>query len=145
MRGLPDNGYAGCSEIDVMEERNNIMDNKIIINVNQTIYAIRFETIIYMEKCGRQITVHLTDGETICFYGKYCEVLPKLDSRFAHPHESFIINMQWIYRLGKNEVVMYRGDKIKLGNNCFVRLRKEYKEYIKDNILKRPDFPGSDR
>ena len=123
----------------------NDMSSKLIINVNQTIYAVRFETIIYMEKCGRQITVHLTDGEEICFYGKYCELLPKLDSRFVHPHESYVINMQWIYRLGKNEAVMYGGGRIEFGNNCFVRLRKAYKEYIKDNILKRPDFPSDDR
>ena len=116
------------------------MIDTIFLKVRQTTYTVRFETILYMEKRGRQITVHLTEGEDICFYGKYYEVMPFLDSRFVHPHESYVINMQWIYRLGQNEAVMFGGDRIKLGNKCFGRLRKAYKGYIQENINRRPEF-----
>ena len=121
------------------------MASIIFIKVRQTTYAVRFETILYMEKKARQITVHLTEGEDIRFYGKYYEVMPFLDSRFVHPHESYVINMQWIYRLGQNEAVMYGGDRIKLGNKCFGRLRKAYKGYIQENINRRPEFQSDNK
>jgi Response regulator of the LytR/AlgR family len=114
----------------------------IYIKVRQTTHAVRMERILYMEKRRRQITVHFTEGEDICFYGKYDEVMSQLDGRFVHPHQSYIINMQWIYRLGQQEAVMYGGDRIAMGIRCFSRLRKAYNEYIRDNIRSRPDYQG---
>ena len=40
----------------------------IYINVRQTVYAVRLDTILYMEQESREITVHLTEGEKIRFY-----------------------------------------------------------------------------
>ena len=116
------------------------MLKSIYIKVRQTTHAVRLETILYMEKRGRQITVHVIEGEDICFYGKYDEVMPFLDSRFVHPHQSYVINMQWICRLGQHEALMFGGDRIELGTKCFLRLRKAYNEYITENIRSRPEF-----
>lgn len=112
----------------------------IFINVRQTMYAVRLDTILYMEQECREITIHLTEGESIRFYGDYNTLMPSLDSRFVHPHQSYVINMQQIHRLGKNEAVMFGGDRIVLGNQCFARLRKAYNKYITENICSRPDM-----
>ena len=116
------------------------MHNVIYLKVRQTTHAVRLETILYMEKRSRKITVHVTEGEDICFYGKYDDVMPLLDRRFVHPHQSYVINMQWIYRLGQQEAVMFGGDRIEMGTRCFGRLRKAYNEYIRENISSRPDY-----
>ena len=116
------------------------MLNTIFLKVRQTTHAVRQDTILYMEKKGRKITVHVTEGEDICFYGKYNDVMPFLDSRFVHPHQSYVINMQLIYRLGQHEAVMFGGDRIEMGTKCFGRLRKAYNAFIADNIQSRPDF-----
>lgn len=99
--------------------------------------AIRLETILYMEKTGRKITVHVTEGEAICFYGKYDAVMPMLDERFVHPHASYVINMQHIYRLGNQEVVMMGGRRISMGGRCFGRLKRAYDAFVREHIRSR--------
>ena len=113
---------------------------RIYIKVRQTTFAVRLDDIIYMEKDRRKITVHVVEGDDICFYGRYESVMPLLDSRFVHPHQSYVINMQWIYRLGNNEALMFGGDRIMMGTRCFGKLRRAYNEYIAENVRRRPDF-----
>ena len=109
----------------------------IYIKKHRSIFAIKPGTILYMEKMNRQIIVHLTEGDEICFYGKYDLIMPLLDERFVHPHESYVINMQQIFRLGRCEAVMFGGDKIKMGKRCFGNLRQAYDKYITDNFKNR--------
>jgi DNA-binding LytR/AlgR family response regulator len=109
-------------------------EKMIYIKKRQTRLAIKLENILYLEKFKRQIIVHITEGEDICVYGKFDALIPMLDGRFAHPHQSYIINMQHVIRLGSNEVVMLGGMRIRLGNHCFAKLKKAYDEYIKDSI-----------
>ena len=106
----------------------------IYIRKRQTRLAIKLEDILFLEKFKRQIIVHITEGEDIRVYGKFDALIPMLDGRFAHPHQSYIINMQHVIRLGSNEVIMLGGMRIRLGNHCFAKLKKAYDEYIKDNI-----------
>ena len=109
----------------------------ITVKKQHAIIAVPFDTILYMEKHSRQITIYVTDGKDICFYGKYDSVMPMLDERFAHPHKSYVINMQHIYRLGRQEAVMVSGHKIEMGGRSFGRLKRAYDEYIRENIRNR--------
>lgn len=106
----------------------------LFIRQRQATFAIRFETILFMEKKSRKITVHITGGEDVCFYGKYDSVMQMLDSRFVHPHESYVINMQHIYRLGNQEVVMIGGQRIKMGGRCFGRLKRAYDDFVRGHV-----------
>ena len=114
------------------------LNEVVFFKIKQTRYALRYDDIIYMEKRARTITIYTVDGGKYRFYGKYDEVEPMLDFRFTHPHESFVINMQQIYRLGRNEAVMFTGERIELGNLCFGRLKRDYDAYIVENIRNRP-------
>jgi len=111
--------------------------DKIYIKTRHTFTAIRLDNITYMEKRERQITVHVAEGDDVCFYGKYDSVMPQLDERFTHPHESYIINMDQIFRLGCNEAVLYGGETLVFGNRCFGRLKQAYEGYIRNHISKR--------
>ena len=53
--------------------------------------------------------------------------------------------MQQIFRLGKNEVQMFNGDTIVMGNLCFSRLRRAFVQYIAGNVLSRPDMKMDER
>ena len=63
--------------------------------------------------------------------------MPMLDERFVHPHESYVINMQHIYRLGRQEAVMAGGHKIEMGGRCFGRLKRAYDGFVRDSIRSR--------
>ncbi len=108
--------------------------DELFIKQRQSLFAIPLDTILFMEKSNRTITIHIRKGEDICFYGKYDSVLPMLDERFVHPHRTYVINMQHIYRLGNQEVVMMGGQMIKMGGRCFARLKREYDAYVKKHI-----------
>ncbi len=110
---------------------------ELYIKQRHATVAIRLETILYMEKAGRKITIHVTEGEDICFYSKYDSVMPMLDERFVHPHESYVINMQHIYRLGRQEAVMAGGHKIEMGGRCFGRLKRAYDDFVRNSIRSR--------
>ena len=112
----------------------------IFVKARQTMFAVRLDTIVFMEQECREITIHLAWGEDIRFYGEYDRMMPWLDRRFVRPHQSYVINMQQIRRLGKNEALLFSGDTIVMGNQCFALLRKAYREYIRENIYSRPDL-----
>ena len=79
------------------------------------------------------------EGDDICFYGKYDDIMAMVDDRFVHPHESYVINMQHIFRLGRQEVVMIDGQRIEMGGRCFGRLKRAYDEFIRNNIRSRAE------
>lgn len=114
------------------------MVKAISVKRGHSLFTIRLDTILYMEKDNRQITIHVTEGEDLCFYGRFDPLIPMLDERFVHPHESYVINMQHIYRLGRLEAVMFGGKTITMGRHCFCRLKRAYDEYIRNNIVNRP-------
>ena len=116
------------------------MEDVIYIKVRQTMCVVKQDNILYMEKTGRQITVHVCEGEDICFYGKFDMLMPLLDCRFVRPHQSYVINMQQINRLGNHEAVMFGGDRIVMGSRCFSKLKKAYDRYITENIYSRPEI-----
>ncbi len=116
------------------------MEDVIYIKVRQTLRTVKQDDILYMEKTGRKITVHVCEGEDISFYGKFDALMPLLDCRFVHPHQSYVINMQQISRLGNHEAVMFGGDRIIMGSRCFSKLRKAYDRYITENIYSRPEI-----
>lgn len=117
-----------------------VLNDNIYVKVRQTICAVRLESILYMEKRSRRIIIHVDGGDDICFYGKIDSVTPFLDGRFVHPHQSYVINMQHIFRLGQQEAVMFGGDRIEMGNRCFGKLRRAYSEFISGNVQIRPDM-----
>ena len=113
------------------------LNDILCIKVRRTICAVQLDNIIYLEKKSRTITAHVIDGDDLRFYGKYDSVMPFLDGRFTHPHQSYVINMQHISRLGRHEVIMYGGDRIVLGNKCFGRLKRAYDAFTSDNLESR--------
>lgn len=111
----------------------------ITVKKQQATFAIQLDTILYMEKHSRTITIHVLEGDDICFYGKYDDIMAMVDDRFVHPHESYVINMQHIFRLGRQEVVMIDGQRIEMGGRCFGRLKRAYDEFIRNNIRSRAE------
>ena len=109
-------------------------NDTIYIKVSQTTFAVKLDSIIYMEKRRRQIIVHMADADDICFYGKYDAVMPFLDRRFAHPHQSYVINMEMIFRLGNQEVVLLGGSRIRMGTKCFACMKKAYDAFVAERI-----------
>ena len=74
-------------------------------------FIIPFSDIVYMEKNKREITVHTVQAvnaaaESISFYGRIKDIMPMLDERFASPHGSYVLNMDYYREVGNSRVLM---------------------------------------
>ena len=63
----------------------------VIANRNGT-YHIPFREILFFENEKRQIHVHTIKG-TLSYYGKFDDLMSKLDKRFMRCHNSYIVNI----------------------------------------------------
>lgn len=91
------------------------------ISTNDGVFTRRSEEIICVETSQRKTIIHTTDGTFVSVqnieYWKQTLTLPC----FYPTHRSFIVNMQFVYSIGKDTVIL------KNGNNrieCFVSRRK---------------------
>ena len=91
------------------------------ISTNDGVFTRRSEEIICVETSQRKTIIHTTDGTFVSVqnieYWKQTLTLPC----FYPTHRSFIVNMQFVYSIGKDTVIL------KNGNNrieCFLSRRK---------------------
>ncbi len=98
------------------------------IKVRGQLYFIPLNDIIYLEKDLRKIIVHTRKGD-ISFYGRFCDIMPFLDSRFVCCHKSFVLNMAEIHLLSRAEILMSNGGCIKFGKRCYDRLVHYHKKW----------------
>lgn len=105
------------------------MSDKLNVKTKKERRAVPYGDIIYMEKFGRKIILHSLGGE-IEFYGKFIEVMTQLDMRFSNPHESYLLNMDFIIRIDEKGIDMERGFRINMGKKCLGKAKKQYDEYI---------------
>lgn len=113
------------------------MKNMLCIRKGRQRIAVPFDDIIFMEKDRRLITIHRKGGEQLTFYGKFDEIMPVLDERFTHPHCSYVINMDSIFRLGNMEALLEESKRVILGKTCFQRLCRDYDEYVLKSVRKK--------
>ena len=120
------------------------MDDKVTNNnkrVNFKIqgrrYSVPFDDIIYLEKNLRKIEMHTKKG-MLSYYGRFCELMPLLDSRFAFCHKSYVLNIDEIRCLSREAIEMSNGDIIRFGQKCFARLRDAFEAHtgiVYDGVL----------
>ena len=86
---------------------------------------------MYIEGYKRHITVHTTDGIFEAL-GKIPEVLKELSAHgFIRTHQGYIVNMAYIKRFEKNDVVLFNDTKVMIS----VRKRPEALSLF-DNYLR---------
>lgn len=61
--------------------------------------------IIYIESDKRKIIFHCTDT-TIQYYYKIADLLPLLPESFEQCHKSYIVNMDYIQSINRNEIIL---------------------------------------
>lgn len=99
----------------------NIDSREFPISTNEGVFTRRSEEIICVETSQRKTIIHTTDGTFVSVqnieHWKQTLTLPC----FYPTHRSFIVNMQFVYSIGKDTVIL------KNGNNrieCFLSRRK---------------------
>ena len=100
-----------------------------IYSLNQHIYVIEYDDMIYLESDKRQINIHLDNGEIKSFVGKIDEQISRLNSDFIKVSQSYIINTK--------KIKEYQGTYLVMQNDDIINISRGYRLLVKESIKNR--------
>lgn len=119
--------------------QNNTNHKKIKFSTNVGELFIDQSKILYFEYHDRfnsffnRVTVLHTNEETFILRERMKDIISKVDdTTFITPHKSFIVNMNCIKQISKNEIIMQNDDIIPLSQKKSSSIRKRFTQYIHD-------------
>ena len=101
----------------------------LVINNKQGIYKIPLYSILCFESEKRKIHVYTEDRE-IAYYGKFEDLMDKLDARFARCHNSYIVNLTKVCELSDKKFVCENGKTIPISKTYYVDVRERFLAYL---------------
>lgn len=78
---------------------------KIVVQYKGVTETIPFANIIYLESSAHQLFI-VTTTQRISVYGKLDDYEKKLNNSFIRIHKSFLVNMNYIRRIDRNELTL---------------------------------------
>ncbi len=92
-------------------------------------YFLDQDKISYFEKEKRKVYVHGFSG-TMTFYMTVKEIFEQLGERnFCRCHRSYIVNMNYIYRVKRHHLVLLDGKQIEIGREYHEKFRECYTKF----------------
>lgn len=95
--------------------------------------------ITFVEYENHYLLIHTKDGSIIksttirTSFKKWMEPLLNYDS-FISPHKSYLINMDYVYKIMNNHTfIMQRQEIIPISNQSFNKIKVKYLKYIRNN------------
>ena len=103
----------------------------LIISSEHQIKKILLKDIFYIESVGRTVKIHCNSGvlETYKQIGDLEQTLS--DKHFFRCHKSFLLNLEYVSRFDKAEIVMENGDTVFLARKRAKIFQKEIISYMK--------------
>lgn len=101
-----------------------ISANRFSFQVDNSLFAIPFEEIYYLESFGHFAVIHTADTE-YRIRASLSDIYNQLpQSRIAVPHKSYLVNMAYISKATASEVVLINGIQIPISR----RKRQEFNQ-----------------
>jgi len=77
---------------------------------------IAHSRLVYCEVIRKEILFHMSDGHTVSCIKTLIELMKDLgdDENFFQPHRSYLVNMDYVQRVTKTELILAKGKKIPL-------------------------------
>lgn len=98
-----------------------------------SILSLNVSEIRYIESIRRQISIVGESGTFSC-YAKLSDVLPKLPFRFIRCHKSFIVNLDFVQALGRDEFVLAQGVRIPISRSLYEEVKRAFLSYLGDRL-----------
>ncbi|MBO5302962.1 MAG: response regulator transcription factor [Lachnospiraceae bacterium] len=116
----------------VLEQLNKKEDAGFIIYNNSRQYTrILFSQLVYGEAMLKTVNLYMANNTIISSVMTFTELLKLVDScpDFIHPHRSYVVNMNFIQYVDKNEICLVDGRKIPLSRNNYARISKQFLDF----------------
>lgn len=106
------------------------VNDYLIINNKFSIEKIEISTIMYIESNKRKVTIHTIDYKYE-IYEKLNNIYDKVKSfGFTKTHKSYIINMDFIKKIGTKEVITMKGDIIPISRVNINIVKQDFMKYL---------------
>jgi len=108
-------------------------NRKLVLKFSGSVVAIDPDDIIYIESRRNTATVHTTNTQHLC-YEKLDDLGKRLPGHFILTHKSFLVNMERVWRIERERVILEMGMEIPISKSRYNELYDSYFRYIGSNI-----------
>ncbi|MCQ4636766.1 LytTR family DNA-binding domain-containing protein [Anaerovorax odorimutans] len=115
------------------EKLEGIKKDSFAVTSKKGVQKLGLNEILYFEKEKRKIHIH-TVKDVITYYGKFDDMEPQLDHRFLRCHNSYIVNISKVKKMG-NKKFYFENDKVvPISKSYYPEVRDIFLEYLEGNI-----------
>lgn len=92
--------------------------------------SVNMEDICYVEVFRTELDVHCVEGVEV-YVGSLSDVLRQLpQTQFYRSHRSYIVNLEFVSRMGKYFFTMLNGDKVAIAKNRYAEAKAKFEEFV---------------
>ncbi len=102
----------------------------ILISNHSGIIRVLLSEVLYLEIYGHEIILHKADGTKETCTGTMKEMEEQFPSGlFVRPHRSYLVNMDYISKIGRFQITLSSGDKIPISRNLYQKTQHLFIEF----------------
>ena len=111
-----------------------ITKQDFVFHFRRNQFRISYGDILYIEKKGRQAVIH-TIPESFKANMTISEIWEQLDRRvFVHIHVSYIVNMEHLRSIERDEAVMDNGERLLVARAHMQELKGKHMEFVRRTV-----------
>ncbi|MEG0546913.1 MAG: LytTR family DNA-binding domain-containing protein [Oscillospiraceae bacterium] len=107
--------------------------NVIVINCDGDLVGIKIDEIRYI-KSDKRIVKIFENRETYEVRMKIGDLEKSLPKNFIRTHQSYIVNMDMIKKIGGSEISLYNGDKIPISRSKHQEVKENFLSYVSGTL-----------
>lgn len=104
-------------------------DEKLLVQQKGIIHAVGFREIVFLESAGHQVWIHTHDRLLSC-YERLELIKTRLPDCFLQCHKSYLVNMDYIQYIEKNNILMNNGERIPVSKAQYANTRSSFFRYM---------------
>lgn len=124
---------------DLLKKAQSELDNdkqSFLCNLGKgKLETIPSNQILYLESKGHNVLIHTENrSEAYSVYDRLSTLGKRLPSNFRPCHKSYLINMDKIKRIDKQEVVLTNGTVIQISKSYGAKIKEDYIRYMQKKL-----------
>ena len=105
-------------------------ENYLLVTVDQTLTRIPVSSILYAETFAHYVVLVTAEGE-YQIRENTGVLAEKLGEDFVRPHRSYLVNLHYIHRISRTEVLLDNGKQIPLSRYNYQKINQAFIQYYK--------------
>ena len=111
----------------------NFTKKEFIYTINRKINKVLLTDILYFESYRNIVKIYTIDGREDKFYSTLKQVMDSLNSQiFIQQHKSYIVNIEYISKIEKNDIILFNQQKIPISRYKIKYLKEMILNYERD-------------